>query len=137
MKVIQPKSEYNKIRDWIAERTYDESGDYSVEPFRMNLFNSLNDNFGNGGLFFEGERTDQENEPSDDLMCLKISAGEAYVRGYDIEKTGTTIIDVDKPRDVGIRSDIGVGFEMGNILKLNNVTKGVVSQGSVVKYLII
>ena len=133
LKIIQSKSEYNKIRDWIAERTYDESGDYSVEPFRMNLFNSLNDNFGNGGLFFEGERTDQENEPSDDLMCLKISAGEAYVRGYDVEKTGTTIIDVDKPRDVGIRSDIGVGFEMGNILKLNNVTKGVINQGSIVK----
>ena len=133
LKIIQSKSEYNKIRDWIAERTYDESGDYSIEPFRMNLFNSLNDNFGNGGLFFENERTDQENVPSDDLMCLKISAGEAYVRGYDVEKTGTTIIDVDKPRDVGIRSDIGVGFEMGNILKLNNVTKGIIGQGDVIK----
>ena len=133
LKVIQPKTEYNKIRDWIAERTYDESGDYSVEPFRMNFFNSLNDSFGNNGLFFEDEKTDQENTPSDDLMCLKISAGEAYVRGYDVEKTGTTIIDVDKPRDVGIRSDIGVGFEMGNILKLNNVTQGIVGQGDVIK----
>ena len=76
----------------------------------------------------------RENTPSDDLMCLKISAGEAYVRGYDIEKTGTTIIDVDKPRDVGIRSDVGIGYEMGNILKLNNVTKGsAVQNGSVVK----
>ena len=46
---------------------------YSVEPFKMNLFNSLNDNFGNGGLFFKDEKTDQENTPSDDLMCLKIS----------------------------------------------------------------
>ena len=36
LKLIQPKSQYNKIRDWIAERTYDESGDYSVEPFKMN-----------------------------------------------------------------------------------------------------
>jgi len=133
LKVIQPKSEYNKIRDWIAERTYDESGDYSVEPFKMNLFNSLNNNFGNGGLFFKDEKTDQENTPSDDLMCLKISAGEAYVRGYDIKKVGTTIVDVEKPRDVGIRSDVGVGFEMGNILKLNNVTQGIAVQGSIVK----
>ena len=133
LKLIQPKSEYNKIRDWIAGRTYDESGDYSVEPFNMGLFNSLNDNLGNNGLFFEDEKTEQENTPSDDLMCLKVSAGEAYVRGYDIEKTGTTIIDVDKPRDVGIRSDVGVGFEMGNVLKLNNVTKGTAVQGSVVK----
>ena len=133
LKIIQSKSEYNKIRDYIAERTYDESGDYSIEPFDMGLFNSLNDNLGNNGLFFKDEKTEQENTPSDDLMCLKISAGEVYVRGYDIEKTGTTIIDVDKPRDVGIRSDIGVGFEMGNVLKLNNVTKSIAVQGSVVK----
>tara|TARA_A100001011_G_scaffold400269_1_gene513697 strand:+ start:19074 stop:26462 length:7389 start_codon:yes stop_codon:yes gene_type:complete len=133
LKIIETKSDYNKIRDWIAGRTYDESGDYSVEPFNMGLFNSLNDKLGNNGLFFEDEKTEQENTPSDDLMCLKVSAGEVYVRGYDIEKTGTTIIDVDKPRDVGIRSDIGVGFEMGNILKLNNVTKGTAVQGSIVK----
>ena len=133
LKLIKSKSDYNKIRDWIADRTYDESGDYSVTPFKMNLFNSLNDNLGNNGLFFESERTDQENIPSDDLMCLKISAGEAYVRGYNVERKGTTIIDVDKPRDVGIRSDIGVGFEMGNILKLNNVSKGIVGQGDVIK----
>ena len=133
IKVMNTKSDYNKIRDWIAERTFDESGDYTVEPFRMGLFNSLNDGLGNNGLFFEDDTTDQENTPSDDLMCLKLSAGEAYVRGYDIEKVGTTIIDVDKPRDVGIKSDIGIGFEMGNILKLNNVTKGVIGQGDVIK----
>ena len=105
-KVMQPKSEYNKIRDWVAERTYEESGDYSITPFRMGVFNSLNDNIGNNGLFFSDDTTEQGNEPSDDLMCLKLSAGEAYVRGYNVEKVGTTIIDIDKPRDVGIRSDI-------------------------------
>ena len=133
IKVMQSKSDYNKIRDWIAERTYEESGDYSVDPFNLGLFNSLNDNLGNNGLFLSDDTTDSGNEPSDDLMCLKISAGQAYVRGYDIEKTGTTIIDVEKPRDVGIRSDVGVGFEMGNVLKLNNVTKGLAIQGSTIK----
>ena len=132
LKIMQPKSEYNKIRDWIAERTYEESGDYSVTPFRMGLFNSLNDNLGNNGLFFSDDTTEQGNEPSDDLMCLKISAGEAYVRGYNVEKVGTTIIDVDKPRDVGIRSDIGVSFEMGNLIKVNNVDPGNITSGNIV-----
>ena len=71
LKVMQPKSEYNKIRDWVAERTYEESGDYSITPFRMGVFNSLNDNMGNNGLFFSDDTTEQGNEPSDDLMCLK------------------------------------------------------------------
>ena len=132
LKVMQPKSEYNKIRDWVAERTYEESGDYSITPFRMGVFNSLNDNIGNNGLFFSDDTTEQGNEPSDDLMCLKLSAGEAYVRGYNVEKVGTTIIDVDKPRDVGIRSDVGLSYEMGNVIKVNNVTKGIINSGNVV-----
>ena len=135
LKVMQPKSEYNKIRDWVAERTYEESGDYSITPFRMGVFNSLNDNIGNNGLFFSDDTTEQGNEPSDDLMCLKLSAGEAYVRGYNVEKVGTTIIDIDKPRDVGIRSDIGLSYEMGNLIKVNNVTKGIINSGNVVTLL--
>ena len=103
VKVMQSKSDYNKIRDWIAKRTYQESGDYTVSPFSMSFFESLNDNLGNGGLFFEGDSTEQLNTPSDDLMCLKMSPGIAYVRGYQVEKVGTEIIDVEKPREVGIR----------------------------------
>ena len=57
-------------------------------------------------------------------MCVKVSAGQAYVRGYNVESTGTTIVDVDKSREVGVRTDVGVGFEMGNILRVNNVKAG-------------
>ena len=30
---LNTKTQYNKIRDYLAERTYDESGDYAVNPF--------------------------------------------------------------------------------------------------------
>ena len=132
VKVMQSKSDYNKIRDWIAKRTYQESGDYTVSPFSMSFFESLNDNLGNGGLFFEGDSTEQLNTPSDDLMCLKMSPGIAYVRGYQVEKVGTEIIDVEKPREVGIRSDVGFTFNIGNVLKVNRVS-GSPKQGSIVK----
>ena len=137
LKKIQTKSEYNKIRDYIAGRTFDESGDYSVTPFQMGIFNSLNNGLGNNGLFFSDDTTDENNTPSDDLMCLKLSAGEAYVKGYEIEKISSTIIDVDKPRDVGVRTDIGIGFEMGNMLRVNvpssGGAEGYAPQGDVVK----
>ncbi|BCU95504.1 MAG: hypothetical protein CM15mV9_1170 [uncultured marine virus] len=32
-------------------------------------------------------------------MAVKVSSGKAYVRGYDIDKGATTILDVEKPRD--------------------------------------
>jgi hypothetical protein len=122
IKIIEQKSQYNLIKDYMAERTYDESGDYTVEPFNVSVNNSLNDRLGNNGLFFNTETTEQKNIPSEDLMCLKISPGKAYVRGYDIEKISTTIIDVDKPRDTASIQNVNVPFEMGNNIIVNNVS---------------
>ena len=132
IKQVNPKSDYNIVKDWIAERTFDESGNYSVKPFKISVLNSLNDNLGNGGLFYSDEKTDEFNTPSDDLMCLKISSGKAYISGYDVEKSGTNIIDVEKPRDVGINSTGSVNFDMANILRINNV-QGVARQGEPVQ----
>ena len=122
IKIIEQKSSYNIIKDYMAERTYDESGDYTVEPFNVSANNSLNDRLGNNGLFFNTETTEQKNTPSENLMCLKISPGKAYVRGYDIEKISTTIVDVDKPRDTARVDNVNVPFEMGNIIKVNTVS---------------
>ena len=122
IKIIEPKTQYNLIKDYMAERTYDESGDYTVEPFSVSVNNSLNDRLGNNGLFFNTETTEQKNTPSEDLMCLKISPGKAYVRGYDIEKISTTIIDVPKPRDTARVDNVNVPFEMGNNIIVNNVS---------------
>ena len=132
IKKIQTKSEYNKIRDYIADRTFDESGHYTVNPFEVSIFNSLNNGLGNGGLYYPQQLTEQQNTPDDDLMCVKISNGRAYVSGYDIDKVGTTVLDIDKPRDVGIRSDVSVGYDLGNLLKVNTVS-GLPKQASVVK----
>ena len=32
-------------------------------------------------------------------MAVSVSAGKAYVKGYDVENTATKIIDVEKPRE--------------------------------------
>jgi len=122
LKIIETKTQYNIIKDYIAARTYDESGDYTVEPFNVSVNNSLNDRVGNNGLFFDTEKTENGSTPSDDLMCLKISPGKAYVRGYDVDKISTTIIDVQKSRDTESIINANIPFEMGNILRVNNVS---------------
>jgi len=122
IKKVEVKSSYSLIRDYLAQRTYDESGDYVVDPFEFSLNNSLNNRLGNDGLFFSNEKTDQGATPSDDLMCIKFSPGKAYVKGYDIEKTGVEIVDVSKPRTKQTISSVNIPFEMGNLLRVNNVT---------------
>ena len=54
-------------------------------------------------------------------MSVKVSAGKAYVRGYDIETASTTVLDVEKPRDKKSISQSLVPFEFGTLLRVNNV----------------
>ena len=122
IKKIENKTQLNRLGDYIAERIYEESGHYALDNFKVSLHNSLNDKLGNDGLFFNNQSTDQLNAPSDDLMCVKVSPGEAYVGGYNVEKVSTTILDVEKPRDTATVSTANIPFEMGNLLRVNNVS---------------
>jgi len=122
VKKLQDKSTYSIIKDYLAKRTYEESGDYSIGSFEIDVLNSLNDRISNEGIYLSNQRTEQGNTPSDDLMCVKVSPGKAYVRGYDIESPSTTIIDVEKPRDTATVLNSLVPFEMGNLLRVNNVS---------------
>ena len=132
IKKIETKSDYNIIKDYIADRTFDESGNYAVNPFTVSIHNSLNNGLGNNGLYYPQELTEEQNTPDDDLMCVKISNGRAYVAGYDVDKTGTTVLDIEKPREVGIRTDVSLGYELGSLLKVNTVL-GIPDQGSVIE----
>jgi hypothetical protein len=122
VKKIQDTNSYSLIKDYIAKRTYEESGDYAVTPFNVEVTDSLNDRVNSDGTFFFDQKTDQGNTPSEDLISVKVSPGKAYVRGFDVEKTVTTILDVDKPRDTITIPSSSVPFEMGNLLKVNNVS---------------
>lgn len=115
-------TQYSLIKDYLAKRTYEESGNYSVNPFQISIKESLNDRTGNGGIFLPNTRTRENNVPSDDLASIVISPGIAYVEGYDIDKSSiTTILDLNKPRDTAIDDNAQVLFKMGNFIRVNNV----------------
>lgn len=121
IKKLQNKSQYSLIRDYFAKRTFEESGDYAVDQFGVETVECLNDGLSNGGAFNSNQITDQGNKPSEDLLCVKITPGRAYVRGFDIDTTGVTILDLDKPRDTQTISSASVPFEMGNLIQINNI----------------
>jgi hypothetical protein len=134
LKRIENKTDYNLIKDYLAQRTYDESGNYTVTPFNISINNSLNNLLGNNGIYFDGNTTTGGNTPSDDLMCVTISPGKAYVKGYDVEKTSTTILDIEKPRDTQTVTGALVPFKMGNILRINNIYGAPVNRSTVYFY---
>jgi len=121
IKKLQDKSVYSIIRDYFAQRTYDESGDYALNSFDVDILNSLNNNINNNGAYQSTQRTESGNDPSDDLMVVRVSSGKAYVRGYDIDLTGSTNLDVPKPRETATVDTASVPLEFGSRLTINNV----------------
>jgi hypothetical protein len=115
------KTDYNLIRDELARRTYDESGDYYVKPFQVKVVESLNDRQGNGGIYLANQKTSQGGIPSDNLMLYQVSPGKAYLKGYDIEKLNTSYIDVDKPRDTKTIDSTSFSVNGVGYLKVNRV----------------
>ena len=111
----------NLIRDELARRTFDESGNYYINPFPISTKECLNNRIGNDGAFYSSQLTQQGNIPSDDLMCLSI-ARKAYVRGYEIETLNTTTVDVPKPRTTQKIVNEALPFSVGRQVELNHVS---------------
>jgi len=116
------ETQYNLINDTLANRTYDESGDYYVKPFEVFAKESLNDSIGNKGVYTSEQKTNQGNTPSDDLLAIQISPGKAYIKGYKVERISSAFIDVPKPRTTKTIEQEAVTYETGNPIFINNIS---------------
>jgi len=70
-------TDYHKINDLLAKRTYEESGDYTVKPFKINF--------------------EYVDSAITDAYSLNVSPGVAYVRGYRAESPGNVKLWIPKP----------------------------------------
>ncbi len=118
---FQDDSQLSLIRDALAKRTFDESGNYYVKPFRLKVKESLNNRIGNKGVYLPGQTTQDGNTPSKDSMIYQISPGKAYVRGYDIETISNTNLDVPKARTTKEVKNIGIDYNTGSQFIVNRV----------------
>jgi hypothetical protein len=109
------------IQDELARRTYDESGDYYINPFKIQVKESLNDRLGNNGVYYAGQLTKQGKIPSDDLLSIQISPGKAYVKGFEVETINTINVDLEKPRTTQRIVNTTLPFSLGNQVSVNNV----------------
>ncbi len=113
-------AQYNLIRDELARRTFDESGNYFVSPFTLFVRDSLNDRVLSQGVYFKDQKTVQGNNPSEDLMIYQIGPGKAYVNGYDVETIAPRLLDVPKPRTTETVENQVIPYNAGNLVVLNN-----------------
>ena len=114
-------TEMGTLEDTLARRTFDESGDYAVKNFDLDIRESLLSGTNRGIYTAASTTSDTGATPSDDLLALGFSQGVAYVKGYEIRKVGTTYIDVNKARDFETDSGITTRFNVGSFVNVQNV----------------
>ena len=115
-------SDYNILNDELARRTFAESGNYTVKPFSVSVRESLNDNIDNNGVYGDGQSTEGGLIASEDLALFQVSAGKAFVKGYEIETISSNFLDVEKPRTTKTLKGQRINYNTGGTLRLNNQT---------------
>ncbi len=108
------------IEDTLARRTYDESGDYVVDDFELDIREHLLSGT-NRGIYAADTTSDDGNTADEAKLAFGLSQGKAYVKGYEIGKIGTTYIDVDKARDFETDSGSITRFDVGSFVNVENV----------------
>ena len=124
IKKIVKNTVYSEIAKELARRTHDESGDYYIEPFLIEAEETLNDRHSQFGAFFSNEQTDDGNNPTKDMVSIKVGPGKAYVKGFEVATSGSIYVDANKPRETRLVEAESVAFQAGNLVRVNNVYGG-------------
>ena len=98
-------TDYSVLEDTLARRTFDESGDYVVRNFDLDPREHLISGT-NRGIYAADSTSADGNTASESKLALGLSQGKAYVKGYEIQKHGTTYVDINKARDFDTASGI-------------------------------
>ena len=106
-------TEYAVLEDTFARRTFDESGDYSLRGFDLDLREHLI-SANNRGIYTAA------NGGLESKIAAGLAPGKAYVRGYEIETIGTRYVDVDKARDFDTQNAFPTRFDVGNFVNVTN-----------------
>jgi hypothetical protein len=115
------RTAYNELEKQLAQRTHDITGDFMITPFDVQVRECLNDGK-NDGVYEPGELTDDLQIPaSEDYYTIKISPGKAYLKGFKVETTNPTFLDVEKPRDFLKLENNILPYEYGNFVRVRNV----------------
>jgi len=106
---------YNSLERTLARRTHDESGDYVTKPFQAQLREHFNSKLNNGVY------TSTDTPAGDKTKFITVlSAGKAYVKGYEVQKSSETFVTIDKARTTIDSGALAVPFEIGNYFTVKN-----------------
>lgn len=107
------RPQLNLLLDELAKRTFEESGNYTVKPFKIRIREHLNTGT-NGGLY---------SAPTGNInkLAVGVEPGSAYVNGYRIQNSVTEYVSVDKGIDTNSEEQQPISFGYGNYILVNEM----------------
>jgi len=136
---IVESSVYNELERNLARRTYDESGDYTINDFTIKVKETLDDGENEGvypvnSVLEDGRTvlnrvpttTDPENSINGkDYYTIEVSPGKAYVRGYEINNVAKKYVTVQKPRTSVDINNKAANIDIGQYLTFTSAVGSV------------
>lgn len=90
---------YSDIEDEMARRLYDQSGNYTVNAFNLELDNSSNSS----------------------NLIVRLDPGKAYIYGYEFQTIAATDLEVNRARTTANVTDLDILTAYGNFVKVGQV----------------
>lgn len=117
------QADYNLIESTLARRTFDESGDYVVKDFPLEVreYYQKNNNFGVYPQSRDGLVNGLSEFEASAKLLASIGEGKAYVRGFEIVNNETKYLEVNKARDTIVRDNITLKSKGLAEFKISNV----------------
>lgn len=107
-------TDYSILEETLARRTFDESGNYTVKPFNIEVREHLKDG-DNRGIYGSSEGGDEAK------LAIGMEAGKAYVRGFEIETLATNYVPVEKSREFGSDNNVAIPFNLGAYVNITSL----------------
>ncbi|NDF33634.1 MAG: DUF4815 domain-containing protein, partial [Euryarchaeota archaeon] len=121
------RTEYSELARTLATRTYEESGNYTVRPFQINVREYYNDGT-NNGLYTQAEISSATGLGTNDAiaygkarLAVGLEPSVAYVSGYRVETLSTTYVPVEKARDEGYINGSSIFMPLGGYIYVDQV----------------
>lgn len=114
--------DYAVLEDTLARRTYDESGNYHVDPFDIQIREHLN-NGSNNGVYTASNGGDETK------LVAVLDPGKAYINGYEFETISNTYLPIDKARTTDTTGEKTVDLNIGSYVILGATLGITLGQG--------
>ena len=116
IRVLKQDTVYDKLGREFASRTYEESGNYMLEPINVNVKEHLNNGENFGKYLSSGS-------PAGDIskLAIGVEPGTAFIQGYRNEHSATEFLTIDKANTTKQEEGLNITTNYGNYVLVKDM----------------